>query len=124
MFILKFIRFIIGNSIVFINASFPPKRVSRQQKVQFMADEKAKNMTLYQFYLCPFCVKVRRMIYQMNVTIEMRDIKKQPAFEKELIEGGGKRKVPCLRIQLDGKDEWLYESSDINTYLKSQFQSI
>ncbi|WP_141710024.1 glutathione S-transferase N-terminal domain-containing protein, partial [Vibrio splendidus] len=30
-------------------------------------------------------------------------------------------KVPCLRIEKGGKTEWMYESSDIVTYLEKQF---
>jgi len=35
--------------------------------------------------------------------------------------GGGKRKVPCLRIEEDGKTEWMYESNDIIAYLEQRF---
>ncbi|HAI96784.1 MAG TPA: glutaredoxin, partial [Methylococcaceae bacterium] len=36
-------------------------------------------------------------------------------------EGGGKLKVPCLRIEEDGKVSWMYESSDIINYLEDRF---
>lgn len=35
----------------------------------------------------------------------------------ELMRGGGKTQVPCLRIESDDKDQWLYESDDIIAYL-------
>jgi glutathione S-transferase len=39
----------------------------------------------------------------------------------ELIAGGGKGQVPCLRIETDdGNVRWLYESADIIAYLREQ----
>ena len=39
-----------------------------------------------------------------------------------MIEQGGKRQVPCLRISNeDGKVEWLYESKDIKHYLEQRY---
>lgn len=36
----------------------------------------------------------------------------------ELVEQGGKRTVPCLRIDNnDGSSQWMYESKDIVAYL-------
>ena len=35
--------------------------------------------------------------------------------------GGGKRRVPCLRIEATpGEVQWLYESMDIIAYLQRQ----
>jgi glutathione S-transferase len=40
----------------------------------------------------------------------------------ELIEQGGKRQVPCLRItKEDGEVEWLYESKEIRRYLQERY---
>ncbi|MGO3768913.1 MAG: glutathione S-transferase N-terminal domain-containing protein, partial [Vreelandella alkaliphila] len=37
-------------------------------------------------------------------------------------EGGGKVKVPCLKINHeDGREEWLYESDAINRWLHQHF---
>ncbi|MFL5813519.1 MAG: glutaredoxin family protein, partial [Bdellovibrionia bacterium] len=79
---------------------------------------------LYQFEGCPFCVKVRREIKRLGLNIEYRDILKNPTWEHEMIQGGGQRQVPCLRIQReDGNVQWLYESSDINRYLIERFRA-
>lgn len=41
---------------------------------------------------------------QAGLNIELRDAKNDPRWEQELIEQGGKRQVPCLRINNeDGK---------------------
>jgi glutathione S-transferase len=39
------------------------------------------------------------------------------AFNKELIQKGGKKQVPCLKIIENGQESWLYESGDIIKYL-------
>lgn len=81
-----------------------------------------KQLTLYHFKLCPFCIMVNRAIKTMGVKdrldIGYKNIKRKEAFRKELIKGGGKQQVPCLRIDFeDGKTNWLYESTDIINYL-------
>ena len=35
----------------------------------------------------------------------------------ELLKGGGKGQVPCLRIESEGQVEWMYESDEIINYL-------
>ena len=59
---------------------------------------------------------------RLGLNIELRDARNDPQWEQELIEQGGKRQVPCLRINNeDGKVEWLYESKDIKRYLQQQY---
>ena len=42
----------------------------------------------------------------------------------DLIAGGGKNQVPCLRIETGSGDvRWLYESIDIVRYLKTNLVS-
>ena len=51
----------------------------------------------------------------------MRDILLDREAYDDLIQGGGKGTVPCLRIERDTGDvEWLYESVDIVEYLNGQ----
>ena len=79
-----------------------------------------KTMTLYHFNSCPWCLRVRWAIKRMGISLPLRNINSNPAYAEELVNGGGKRQVPCLRID-DGKEQstWLYESADIISYLKS-----
>ena len=85
-------------------------------------DEKTRQLTLYQFKTCPFCIKVRRTMKQLALNIELRDAQKKQTHRQELIEGGGEAKVPCLKIvHEDGRIEWLYESDDIISYLQNSF---
>ena len=45
--------------------------------------------------------------------------------KKVLESGGGKLKVPCLRIENNkGEVNWMYESSDIITYLENEVSEL
>jgi glutathione S-transferase len=79
-------------------------------------------MALYQFKLCPFCVRTRRKIRRLGLNIETRDARNDPQWNAELVAEGGKYQVPCLRIADDrGNVNWLYESAAINDYLDRRF---
>ena len=69
-------------------------------------------------------MKVRRAMKRNSLNIETRDAKRNEQFKKELLEGGGQLKVPCLRIEEDnGNVSWMYESGDIISYLEQRFGS-
>ncbi|WP_264406595.1 glutaredoxin family protein [Vibrio owensii] len=118
---MKFIRWILGKIILLLNAVFSPRGVKRSSEAQKSVDDKAKNYALYQFEACPFCVKVRRAMKRQSVNIELRDAKNDPVHREVLEQGGGRVKVPCLRIEKDGETQWLYESSDIVAYIEKEF---
>ncbi|EKM33590.1 glutaredoxin family protein [Vibrio harveyi] len=118
---MKFIRWILGKIILLLNAVFSPRAVKRSAEAQKSVDDKAKNYALYQFEACPFCVKVRRAMKRQSVNIELRDAKNDPVHREALEQGGGRVKVPCLRIEKDGETQWLYESSDIVAYIEKEF---
>ena len=122
MIILKLIRIILGEIILFFSAVFKPSQIqTRSPEEQSRVDEQTKALTLYKFRRCPFCVKVKRHLKRLRLNMVTRDILKHKQYEAELISGGGKRKVPCLRIEEKGSVKWLYESSDINAYLTEHF---
>lgn len=118
---MKFIRWFLGRVILLLNFVFSPKGVKRSAESQQAVNDKAQSMALYQFEACPFCVKVRRAMKRQSVNIELRDAKTNQVHRSELEAGGGKIKVPCLRIEKEGKVEWMYESSDIVAYLEQEF---
>jgi glutathione S-transferase len=56
----------------------------------------------------------------LGLKITLKDVLSQPENSAELIAGGGKMQVPCLRVEnVDGDTRWLYESSEIIHYLKT-----
>lgn len=78
------------------------------------------SFSLYHFRSCPFCAYTRSAINHIDIEVEERDIARSPAYRAELIKGGGRAQVPCLRIESNEEVRWLYESQDIVRYLQRQ----
>ena len=119
--LLKALREGLGRLIVFINFVTRPRPMQRSEEEQARVNEEASSLTLYQFYACPFCVRTRRAIHRLNLPIETRDAQNDPVDRQALKDGGGKIKVPCLRIEEAGGTRWMYESMDIIAYLEGRF---
>ena len=99
-----------------------PQAVTRTPEEQANVDEACKDLALYQFRTCPFCIKVRKEMARLGLSIEKRDAQLDPEHKKALQEGGGRVKVPCLKIcHADGHEEWMYESDTINAWLHQRF---
>ena len=65
-------------------------------------------------------MKTRRAVHGLGVNLEARDINKQPQHRADLQAGGGRIKVPCLRIEDNNEVRWLYQSKDIIAYLEQR----
>jgi glutaredoxin len=111
----------LGRIIVCLSWITQGRKMRRAVEAQAAVNASATALSLYQFYACPFCVKVRRKMHQLNVPIELRDAQKDPRHREALHNGGGRVKVPCLRIDNGTQTEWMYESSAIVTYLDQHF---
>lgn len=73
---------------------------------------------LYQYAGCPFCHRVRAFLDRAGIEMPMRDTMRDINAFRELLAGGGRATVPCLRITgANGQTTWLYESNDIIEYL-------
>lgn len=80
---------------------------------------KIEGLTLYQGLLCPFCVKTRKALKSLGMKVAVKDVGLSGKVRQELVRGGGKGQVPCLRIERKGEPtKWLYESNDIIRYFK------
>ncbi|MBK4991463.1 glutaredoxin [Pseudomonas sp. S60] len=119
--IVKALRVGLGQLIVFADLISRPAKLKREPAAQARVAEAAKGLALYQFHACPFCVKTRRTLHRLNVPVALRDAKNDPQHRQALLEGGGRVKVPCLRIEQDGKVTWMYESKAIIAYLDERF---
>ena len=118
-----FIRWFLGKCILFINALTLPKPIFRNEDNQAKVDKKTQHFTLYQFEACPFCVKVRRFIRKNSLKIELKDAKSNMSNKSELVNNGGKHKVPCLKIEkINAKTIWLYESDAIIAFLAKEIE--
>jgi len=116
------IRWILGSLILIINWLTTPRGVTRSADAQAAVDNHTSELALYQYKACPFCVKVRRAMKRQSLSIDTRDVKRSESARGELLAGGGKLKVPCLRIE-DGQGavNWMYDSADIIKYLDTTF---
>lgn len=118
--IMRIIRWPIGQLILLADALTAPRPPQRAPEAQARIDAVTRGLALYQFKTCPFCVKARRAMRRLGVTIELRDARSDPRWREQLIAEGGKLQVPCLRIpQADGDARWLYESDAIVAYLEA-----
>lgn len=80
----------------------------------------AENYVLYQYASCPFCARVRRFLDEHGIDLPSRDTLRDPSAMRELLLGGGRATVPCLRIESGDDVRWLYESADIIDYLAAR----
>ncbi len=113
------LRLILGPFMLAWEKLTTPKGIVREPAQQARIDASTRNLTLYQFKTCPFCIKTRRTIARLSLNIETRDAQHDQINRRELEQQGGQIKVPCLKItDSDGHATWLYESDEINSYLE------
>ena len=118
----KLVHTIVGPILLTADRLTTPRGIIREPSEQQRIDEQTKDLVMYQFLTCPFCIKARRTIKRLSLNIETRDALKHAPSRQQLLEGGGKIKVPCLRITAaDNSVQWLYESNEIIKYLKENF---
>ncbi|MBT4836873.1 MAG: glutaredoxin [Methylococcales bacterium] len=119
--LLKLLRGGLGRLIILIDFITRPPKTKRSDDAQNLVNEATKSLSLYQFYACPFCTRVRRTLHRLNINISLKDAKNSEKDRSTLLNDGGQIKVPCLRIEDKGQVTWLYESKDIIQYLDNRF---
>lgn len=118
---IKLIRNLLGILIAGVDVLTRGTKLKRTPEKQKQVNIDVKDLSLYQFFACPFCIKTRRAMYKLNLPIEKRNASEGSPHREALLQDGGKIKVPCLRIEKDNNVEWLYESSEIIRYLEKRF---
>ena len=119
--LITLIRNGLGSLIALIDFITRPRKLKRPVAEQEKIEGELGGLTLYQFFACPFCIKTRRTLHKLNLPITKRSVSKGSPYRLELEQEGGKIQAPCLRIEQNGQVEWMYESSQIITYLKERF---
>ena len=99
-----------------------PDRVQRNDTDQQEVDKATAKLALYHYASCAFSLRVRSAIAALSLDIELCDVLRDRKNLEELVAGGRRSTVPCLRIAADnGKFKWMYESTDIVKYLVERF---
>jgi len=116
------VHYTIGPLLLLWEKLATPAGVQRPGEVQQAVDASTRNLVLYQFLMCPFCVTVRRTIKRLSLNIETRDALRDMTSRPQLLQGGGHLQVPCLRITDEqGNVTWMYESHAIINYLQAAY---
>lgn len=118
----RLLRILLGPVMLLKERLTRPTGIVRTDADQAAVDASCKNLALYQFNTCPFCIKVRQEMRRLSLNIELRDAQHAPEHRQALLAQGGSAKVPCLKISNDdGSVKWLYESGDIVRHFQQQF---
>jgi glutaredoxin len=119
---LELIRWLLARLVLLYERLTRPAWPQRPPEAQARLDQATRDLALYQFEACPFCVKTRHAIRRLGLNIELRDARRNPGYREQLLTEGGKLQAPCLRIpEANGSARWLYESTDIIAYLQERF---
>ena len=118
----KTLRLVLGPFMLLKERLTQPQGVQRSPEAQASVDQQCQSLALYQFNICPFCIKVRQEMRRLSLPIEKRDAQHNAANRDELLQGSGATKVPCLKIsQANGEVRWLQDSNAIVAYLRERF---
>ena len=121
-FFFKTIRIIVGPLMLLWEFISRPKGIVRQPGSQEQVDQQCRNIVLYQYRTCPFCMKVRREMRRLSLNIATLDAQQEGKNRDDLVRGGGQAKVPCMKItDQAGNSQWMYESGAIIEYLRGRF---
>lgn len=118
----KTLRLVLGPVLLLKERMTAPEGIARSPEAQQAVDQQCRDLALYQFKTCPFCIRVRQEMRRLSLAIELRDAQHDAGHREALLQGGGRSMVPCLRItDGQGDSRWLYESGDIIEYLRGRF---
>ncbi len=120
----KTLRVVLGPFMLLWEVISRPRAVKRAPALQAEVDRQCKDLALYQFATCPFCIKVRKEMHHLALPIERRDAQHNATNRAELLQGSGLTKVPCLKIvDKSGSLQWMNGSKEIISYLQGRFTS-
>ena len=77
-------------------------------------------LNLYYYDSCPFCQIVLKVIKDLNLLVDFKNIHQDEKNLQKLLKDTGRKTVPCLYI--DGKP--LFESLDIVAWLKKNADNL
>jgi glutaredoxin len=92
-----------------------------QTLVDRFVAEAGEQLQLYVSRGCGFCTRVLRVVAELGVEIETRDIYADRSAFSELVAARGRATVPVLRCTAGAVDRFMPESADIIRYLRARF---
>lgn len=120
----RMLRTVLGPFMLLKEKFSTPQGITRTAAAQAEIDDACRQLALYQFSTCPFCIKVRQEMRRLSLKVELRDAQHSQENRQQLLTQGGSSKVPCLKITDEqGKTQWLYESNAIIAYLRQRFET-
>lgn len=79
------------------------------------APDRDRDLVLYKFDSCPYCVRVMVHAKKLGLELDVRDTRRDRANHAEMVQRTGRTQVPLLFV--DGEPLW--ESADINAWLSA-----
>lgn len=98
-----------------------PACLQRSAKEMQSLARETRGVSLYFHQLCPVCIRIRRVLRELNVPIELRDVRKSPIYCDDLLAGVGEIRTPCLRVVENGNIDWICGVEPILEYLMNRF---
>jgi glutaredoxin len=121
----KALRVVLGPVMLLWEVISRPAALKRTTAQQVAVDQQCKDLVLYQFKTCPFCLKVRQEMHRLSLPIARKDAQYDEKNRAALLQGSGLTKVPCLKIiDQSGKVQWMIDSGAIISYLRGRFANI
>ena len=118
---IRLIRNLLGRLLLAVDWLTRPTLPQRSAEAQATINLETERLALYQFRMCPFCIKTRRAMRRLGLEVQQRDALHDPTHRQRLQQEGGQLKVPCLAIEDGPQTRWMYESNDIIAYLEQRF---
>ena len=120
----KSLRTVLGPVMLLKETLTRPKGLVRPPAAQQAVDLACRDLALYQYRTCPFCIKVRQEMRRLSLDIPHVDAQHAGPARSELLAQGGQTKVPCLTITDAAGSRWLYDSEKIIGYLRERFAPV
>lgn len=116
------LRLILGPFMLLWERLTRPPGVVRTPDAQTTVNLQCRNLALYQYRTCPFCIRVRQEMRRLSLPIVWLDAQHDTIHRSALLQGAGSARVPCLKItDAAGQSQWLQESDAIIAYLRGRF---
>ncbi len=116
------LRVVLGPFMLLFEVLSRQKPVVRPPAQQAQVDQDCRSLVLYHFKTCPFCIKVRKEMHHLALTVEKRDAQHDAKNKADLIAGSGRDQVPCLKVtDASGQVQWIKDSGAIISYLNQRF---